>query len=675
MTLAVLLYFGERALWFGDGVLVKGAALLAATALVVRLGARASASTRHLVWMLGLAGVLLLSAGAWLLPGWTVDAPSWLPVSPEGAALGGAARTVFVAAPGGGAPLADLSLAAPAPSRWAIALALWPLALGTAWGLGALALLLRLALDLRAAAGLARRAQRVRSGRALDLLRTIGAGWGLTRLPELRQSPEIDGPATVGWIRPVILAPLHLEEWTEPQLRGVLAHELAHARRHDCLSQLLARVVCALHWPNPLAWWVARRLLAEREMAADDAALRAGSAASDYAGLLLHLVEAARSTRAPVLRAALPMTGGSALGERVARLLDPRRSRTGVSRRLASFAAVGSMAVALSLGCLGASGWADNPPGRERASAPPSGAAAVPREKLWMAIAQTDGPLSRRLVDAVNRRGAGLDGIDLSVETWQVPATGQTFEQTALEGPLAPLRSLVDEVEAGSPPGTEKTVLDGLPGGRARTVVLDLTRRFDPNRPELSLEYDELRRPLIVMRFNPTDAGKIARLTGDNVGRRLGVLVGADRLLSAPMIQSPISERGRITFGAETADSPDPEAQARALAAALGVTGGPVEYPDQVVLSAAEAARLMIGEPRIHSAIPLAPGETRWALFRICVDTAGQVDDVERLSGSAPEEGRPFVSAARGWRYRPHQKDGAPVPFCYLLRVQGQQLH
>ena len=368
----------------------------------------------------------------------------------------------------------------------------------------------------------------------------------------------------------MIVVPVHARDWTDRELRGVLAHELAHARRGDCATQLLARVVCALHWPDPLAWWAARRLLAEREMAADDAALRDGRPASDYAGQLLALVQAAGSAR-PALRGALPMTDGSPLGERIARLLDPGRSRARVSRRALALGTAALMALGLGLGCLGASEPRDQAPAARQQT--PARAPAARKLRLWLAIAHLDSELGRRLEAAARQEGP-VNGIQVSEMTWKVEAGGQVLGEQYLEGPAPAVRALVGRVVAGQPAGaTEKVLLDPLSGGRVRTIVVDLRTRIDLEGPDLVLEYDETKRPLIGMRFGPADAARIGRLTGANIARRMALVAGEERLLAAPAIRSAITDRGQITFGDTT------EAEAQALADALGVRGGPVVFP------------------------------------------------------------------------------------------------
>lgn len=58
-----------------------------------------------------------------------------------------------------------------------------------------------------------------------------------------------------------------------PDLLALLAHELAHIRRHDYLVNLLQNVIEALLFFHPAVWWISRVRL-EREHIADDFAAR-----------------------------------------------------------------------------------------------------------------------------------------------------------------------------------------------------------------------------------------------------------------------------------------------------------------------------------------------------------------------------------------------------------------
>jgi hypothetical protein len=150
----------------------------------------------------------------------------------------------------------------------------------------------------------------------------------------------------------------------------------------------------------------------------------------------------------------------------------------------------------------------------------------------------------------------------------------------------------------------------------------------------------------------------------------MAIVVGEDRLLAAPTVQSAFRDHARITFGGTTS-----EAEARELAAAIGASGiERIVFPKAVVLSAAEGARQLVGEaPAVPSPIPLTPGEERWAQVTVCVDEQGVVKDVKVLEGTAPEAAQQIAGPIRSWRYRPYLKGGKAVPFCYAMRLQGEQ--
>jgi beta-lactamase regulating signal transducer with metallopeptidase domain len=103
-------------------------------------------------------------------------------------------------------------------------------------------------------------------------------------------------PATWGIKRPVIVLPSSANEWDAERRRVVLMHELAHVSRNDCLSQIGAQVMCAIYWFHPGAWYTARRLRAERELACDEAVVQSGVDRFDYATHLLTIATTFRSS-------------------------------------------------------------------------------------------------------------------------------------------------------------------------------------------------------------------------------------------------------------------------------------------------------------------------------------------------------------------------------------------
>src|SRR5436309_1101799 len=142
----------------------------------------------------------------------------------------------------------------------------------------------------------------------------------VSRPVRLLASALIAVPAVIGWWRPVILIPVSVltgSGLTPLQLDALLAHELAHVRRHDYLVNLLQSMIETLLFYHPAAWWVSARVREEREHCCDDLAVAACGDARVYATALLGM-EQLRG--APTL--AVAASGGSLVG-RVRRLLLP----------------------------------------------------------------------------------------------------------------------------------------------------------------------------------------------------------------------------------------------------------------------------------------------------------------------------------------------------------------
>ena len=95
-------------------------------------------------------------------------------------------------------------------------------------------------------------------------------------------------PLTLGLLRPVILLPE--EALPTEHLELVLRHELLHIRRGDLWYKALLLTVNAVHWFNPLVWWMAREAGRNLEYCCDDAVVRGRDAdfRRRYGEVLLH---------------------------------------------------------------------------------------------------------------------------------------------------------------------------------------------------------------------------------------------------------------------------------------------------------------------------------------------------------------------------------------------------
>jgi beta-lactamase regulating signal transducer with metallopeptidase domain len=134
---------------------------------------------------------------------------------------------------------------------------------------------LRLLAGLRAVALCRRRSQPILDAGLLRLADELRATLGGRRPVELRSSAAVGTAATVGWRRPVVVLADDWPAWPADERRAVLAHELAHVRRHDYLAGLFAVACRVLHFYHPLVRWLAGRLRLHQELVAD--ALAAGA--------------------------------------------------------------------------------------------------------------------------------------------------------------------------------------------------------------------------------------------------------------------------------------------------------------------------------------------------------------------------------------------------------------
>ncbi|HLG55101.1 MAG TPA: M56 family metallopeptidase [Vicinamibacterales bacterium] len=328
--------------------------LLAVAAVHALMYRRTSAATRHLVWMLAVIGLLLLPVLSTGLPKWTVairvasmKAPDVAALEPSTAQTDARGTLPARDMPAGDVPVDPLAAIAAADASpatmagavaWVAVLPLLIAVLPMVYALGVLLFLSRLAVDRWIAQRLVRDATEVSDPDWTRLLADCARRVGVQRPVRLLRSREHTMPLAMGLRVPIILVPAVADTWDDDRRRAVLLHELAHVVRHDCLSQILSALACALYWVHPGAWWVARRLRAERELASDDRALAAGAHPRDYAGHLLELAYTCSGYRAPAL--VVSMASSRSLEGRMLAILDPARNRTTPTLR-GSLASVG----------------------------------------------------------------------------------------------------------------------------------------------------------------------------------------------------------------------------------------------------------------------------------------------------------------------------------------------
>ncbi len=347
-------------------VVLKATAVLLVALALTTLMQRASATSRHLVWVASLLALLAL-------PMLAVWSPVRFAVLPASWGFAPVVSTVSepVAATGSSNPDAALSTRVPAgvtrneptaadgaapTSAPASALgsseSSTPLSLVSmvvlAWAVVAASVLGWLAYGAYSVRRIVRTATPLTAHEWQGTMIDIADRLELGAIPELLRADNVTMPFACGLRHPTIVLPADCENWTSDRRAAVLLHELAHIRRRDMVGHTLGRVVCALYWFHPLAWTAARRLRAEGERACDDLALGCGTRASDYAEHLLDIVTSVRNHATPSV--AMAMATRSEFEGRMLAILDPSLMRSAPTRMQASTLAGGVMMFAIVTG-------------------------------------------------------------------------------------------------------------------------------------------------------------------------------------------------------------------------------------------------------------------------------------------------------------------------------------
>lgn len=106
----------------------------------------------------------------------------------------------------------------------------------------------------------------------------------------------LHSPVLVGVLHPRIFLPLPvISDYSEPELRYMLLHELQHYRHRDILTGYFMNLALAVYWFNPLVWYARREMRSDREIACDASVLQLLPADSceDYGNTLLHFAQKA----------------------------------------------------------------------------------------------------------------------------------------------------------------------------------------------------------------------------------------------------------------------------------------------------------------------------------------------------------------------------------------------
>ncbi|MBL8167790.1 MAG: HEAT repeat domain-containing protein [Acidobacteria bacterium] len=175
-----------------------------------------------------------------------------------------------------------------------------------------------------------------------ERMQQLAESFGIKRRVRLFTSHRISVPMTLGSFRPVIVLPPDLSQTlATTEFDSVIAHELAHIKRWDYLTNLLQRLVHALLFFHPAIWFIGQQLLIERELACDDWAVKTCEPRR-YASCLTKLVEILQDTKPQIrvrLAAAGMLFGKHVISRRVEMILNrDRNATTAVSKATLAYA-------------------------------------------------------------------------------------------------------------------------------------------------------------------------------------------------------------------------------------------------------------------------------------------------------------------------------------------------
>jgi TonB family protein len=645
--------------WFSilSATAVKSTAVLAMAWFVTFALRKRSAAMRHVVWTAAFAAMLALPFLSAALPALRVPLADAL-LTPVDLIF----HVTATADADAGATLSAASgrrATIPAGSRPD-----WRLWLMLLWAAGAILASAR-TLVAYAAAWRVRRS----AGPFPDsaLCGALARALGLRRPVNVLDLEPGSMPMTFGLWRSVILMPADAAAWNEEKRRVVLLHELAHVRRRDAATHLLARTAMALYWWNPLAWTAWREFLKERERAADDLVLSAGARASEYAG---HLLEVARTMRGQTAMAwaAPAIARRSQLEGRLLAILDSGVNRSAPSRSSVLVAVLVAAAMIAPLAAVRAQD-ADT-------QAVPSDVAAAIRvaqsQKNYKALDAAAKAATRlgqyetaqRLLEAalgIRAQVSGDQSVDYGVGLIKLADLKQKRESESDAGLYAQAAQILGDRPEAAPALTHL--------GLAALAKHDYAQAFE--------FFQRLQQAA------PTHAGN-ALMWMAVVRQQEKSADEADRLYqSAIAAQAPESAAAAVTMEtyAQFLNEQGREGDAGALksrAAAIrkaNAKPAPALPADvyRVGKGVSAPAPIQRGEP-VYSEEARVAKLQGTVVVQVVIGTDGRAHEAHILRGLGLGLDENAVEAISGWQFKPGEKDGQPVKVAATIEVNYRLL-
>jgi TonB family protein len=483
------------------------------------------------------------------------------------------------------------------------------LVLPWAWLAGVVFCAGRLGLGLLAARRMRRWGTRAVEADAARMFARVAERIGVRRVVRLLESVLVEAPTVVGWMKPVVLLPACcFTGLTTAQVEALLAHELAHIRRHDYLVSVLQSVVEALLFYHPAAWWVSRQVRRERECCCDEIAAEVAGDRLQYARALSWLEE--QRLVGPVV--GLGANGG-VLHMRIRRLLGYR------VRSVAS--QMGAVAVLCAL-LLSAGAVAVREARAQRTTEGPGQATLGPAVLVRASSSRGEVPAVNSAKDAAAARQSG-DGAS------QAPASSvRSLDRASLEGVV------VDPTGAVMPRVTVAAVNAG--SGRREVQLTTENGGFAFSLPEGKYMLEAAAPGF------KSSVAQVAQLSSvEPIHMTIKLQIGG------------ISEslKVRASDGPQGRTNPPPN------------PGGPVRVSAAVMAGAAVSQ-----VPPIYPPDAKANHVQGTVVLSAVISTMGDVEELRVVSGPAELQAS-ALNAVKQWKYRPYLLNGNAVAVTATINV------
>jgi beta-lactamase regulating signal transducer with metallopeptidase domain len=272
---------------------VKSIALLIIAALIQLCLQKLSSNLKHILWLTMLSGIVLIPVSFFII------SPDFFRIVVQSRSSFDALRILNAVFPrynefGPQIQSAAGMVSATKTTQSMGLISQWAVICVVLWIAGIMFSLIRVILGKIGIMEIRTDACLIENRSIIEMLELLTKKLGIRRKIQVLTSSSCRVPFTYRTFKPVILLPSGATEWPSERLRSVLIHELAHVKRIDSFTLLLARIVCSLFWFIPTVWIAYRHLYIEQEKSCDEYAVDDGIEAIRYARHILNVARLAR---------------------------------------------------------------------------------------------------------------------------------------------------------------------------------------------------------------------------------------------------------------------------------------------------------------------------------------------------------------------------------------------